>query len=84
MRGIYPKTAMVKLWTLWQLFLARLNPPDPVLPPAELAAPAATEATTTTPAPTAGAPPLIDPNQLPQNDAVVATEDAAPAPVAQV
>jgi len=84
MRGIYPKTAMVKLWTLWQLFLARLNPPEPVLPPAELAAPAATETPAPAPAPTAGAPPLIDPNQLPQNDAVVATEDAAPAPVAQV
>jgi hypothetical protein len=83
MRGIYPKTAMVKLWTLWQLFLARQNPPEPVLPPAELAAPAANA---TAPAPTAGAPPLIDPNQLPQNDAVVAAEDASlpPLPLAQV
>ncbi len=79
MRGIYPKTAMVKLWTLWQLFLARQNPPAPVLPPAQLAAPAASPEAAAPAAPTTGAPPLVDPNQLPQNDAPVATEDAAPA-----
>jgi hypothetical protein len=79
MRGIYPKTAMVKLWTLWQLFLARQNPPAPVLPPAEVAAPTTSPEAAATPAPTTGAPPLVDPNQLPQNDAPVATEDAAPA-----
>lgn len=81
MRGIYPKTAMVKLWTLWQLFKARVALPEPVLPPTgDLASVAAA----TTAAPATAVQPLVDNNPLPQADAVASSESAPNPQSAQV